>query len=173
MKKTIVRYGTYSVFTICTLMLIAWFLLNELPFSVQEVIGYSSMIVSLLFVYFGIRYYRDSENEGIISFGKAVLIGILISLIAATAFGILDVIYVTYLNPNFMTDYYNITIEEMRTTLSAAVFETKLADMEAQKELFMNPIMNFLFMFATVLIIGFIISLISGLLLQKKSSSQL
>ncbi len=94
MRNTVLRYGVYSAITICVLSFAGWFLGQHLDYSIQEVIGYTSMVVSLLFVFFGIKYFRDKENDGVISFGKALFIGILISLIAALAFGVLDVIYI-------------------------------------------------------------------------------
>ncbi len=168
MKNTVLRYGVYSAITISTLSLTGWFLGKNLDYSIQEIIGYTSMVVSLLFVFFGIKHYRDNENDGVVSFKKALLIGILISLIAALAFGILDVIYVKFINPDFMAEYYTHYVEQMRSTLSEAEFKVELEKLEAQKELFSNIFMSFLLMFATVLIIGFIISLLSALILQRK-----
>ncbi len=168
MKNTVLRYGVYSGITICVLALAGWFLGKNLDYSIQEVIGYAGMVVSLLFVFFGIKHFRDKENNGIVSFGKALLIGILISLIAALAFGILDVIYIKYINPDFVAEYYAHSIEEIRNSLPAAEFEVKFKELEAQKEMFSNTFLNFFLMFATVVIIGFIISLISALILQRK-----
>lgn len=168
MKNTVIRYGIYSAITICVLALAGWFLGKNLDYSIQEVIGYTGMVVSLLFVFFGIKHFRDKENNGTVSFGKALLIGVLISLIAALAFGILDVIYIKYINPDFMTEYYTHYVEELRQTLSEADFKVEYEKLEAQKEMFSNTFLSFLLMAATVFIIGFIISLISALVLQRK-----
>ncbi len=168
MKKTVLKFGFYGAITICLLFLISWFLLDGFSYNLQEVIGYAGMILSLSFVYFGIRHYRNQENEGRVSFKKALTIGVLISLITALAFGILDVIYVEILNPSFMDDYYAHAVEEMRTTLPQEEFEVKLAEMNTEKEMFTSPIVTFLIMGMTVFIIGFIMSLISALILQSK-----
>ncbi|SEM05928.1 Protein of unknown function [Aquimarina amphilecti] len=170
MKNTVVRYGIYGAITICILFTLALTLGKSLSYSLQEVIGYASMVVSLIFVFFGIKHYRDTENNGAVSFGKALIIGLLISLFAAIAFGLLDVIYIKYINPDFSAEYYGHIIEEMRTTLPEEEFKIKLSELETQKELFSSPLMNFLLMSTTVLIIGFIISLISGLILQRRPS---
>ena len=87
---------------------------------------------------------------------------------AALTFGIIDFIYVTVINPDFAADYYAQAIEQFRTTLPEAEFKVKLAELESQKELFMNPYISFLLMTVTVFILGFIISLISALILQRK-----
>ncbi|WP_421813517.1 DUF4199 domain-containing protein [Flagellimonas sp.] len=168
MKKTVLRFGLYGSITICILFLISWFVLNDLPYSTQEVLGYVSMVIALSFVFIGIKQYRDKENDGKVSFKKALLIGVLISLITALAFGILDVFYTEVLNPDFMTEYYNQSVETMKASLPEDEFEAKLTEMESQKELFSNPLFSFALMAMTVFVIGFIISLLSALVLQRK-----
>ncbi|TXN37323.1 DUF4199 domain-containing protein [Flagellimonas hymeniacidonis] len=168
MKKTVLRFGLYGALTICILFLTSWYLLNDLSFSTQEVLGYVSMVLSLGFVYFGIKHFRDKENAGKIRFKKALIIGILISLITAVAFGALDVLFTEVLNPDFMVEYYDATVESMRNAMAPDEFKVKLAELEAQKEMFSNPIFSFGLMAMTVFVIGFIISLISALILQRK-----
>ena len=87
---------------------------------------------------------------------------------AALTFGIIDLIYITVINPDFAADYYEHSIEQFRATLPEAEFKAKLVELESQKELFMNPFLSFLLMPFTVFILGFIISLISALILQRK-----
>ena len=111
MKKTVVRFGLYGAITICVLFVLGWVLGKNLDYSSQEIIGYASMIVSLSFVYLGIKHFRDKENNGLVSFKKALIIGILISLITALAFGILDMIYLI-INPEFTAEYYAHVIED-------------------------------------------------------------
>ncbi len=168
MKNTIVRYGIRSAITIMILALAGWTLGKNLEYSIQEVIGYAGMIVSLMFVFFGIKYYRDTENKGTISFGKALWIGVLITFMAALAFGVLDTMYVRYINPDFMNDYYTHYVTELRSTYKGTELQDKLKELNEQKELFSNPLMSFFLMFATVMVLGCIISLISALILQRK-----
>ncbi|MFK7812693.1 MAG: DUF4199 domain-containing protein [Maribacter sp.] len=168
MKKTVLRYGLYGAITISILFIIGWILGKKLDYSSQEIIGYASMIVSLGFVYIGIKHFRDKENNGLVSFRKALTIGVLISLITALVFGVIDIIYLE-LNPDFTTEYYAHAVKDMRAKLPADEFEMKLAELESQKQLFSNPLFSFLLMALTVFIIGFIISLISALILQRKN----
>ncbi|NKI30830.1 DUF4199 domain-containing protein [Croceivirga thetidis] len=168
MKKTIIKYGAFGAIAICVLFLLSWYVMDDLSFASQEVLGYASMIIALLFVFFGIKHYRDNENNGKVAFKKALTIGVLISLITAVVFGILDVIYTEVLNPTFMDDYYNASVEQMKVSMSPEEFKVKLAELESQKELFTNPLFSFGLMTMTVFVIGFIISLISSLILQRK-----
>lgn len=168
MKKTVLKFGTYGAITICALFLISWFVLDGLSFSVQEVLGYVSIILSLSFVYFGIKHYRDRENSGKVRFKDALAIGVLISLITALVFGLLDVFYTEVLNPDFMSEYYENAAENLKATLPADQLDEQLAQLEAQREQFSNPLMSFALMALTVFMVGFIISLLSSLILQRK-----
>lgn len=168
MKKTILRFGLYGVITVSLLSLLIWSLVDVVDNKMGEVIGYTSMVVSLLFVFFGIKHFRDKENNGIVTFAKALLIGILISLMVSLAFGILDIIYVKFVNPDFMTEYYDGMLKQAQS-LSAEEFEIRKAELQSEKEMFANPFIHFFIMSMMVFVIGFIISLLSALLLHRKN----
>lgn len=168
MNNTIIRYGFFASTTICILFLLSWFLGKDLDFDTQEIIGYASMIVSLSFIFFGIKHFRDRQNNGTITFGKAVLIGVLISLCTAITFGLLDVVYIKVINPDFLNEYYDASITQMEESLSPEAFDRKLAELESQKQLFSNIWVNFLVMSMTVFFIGLIISLLSAMILKHK-----
>lgn len=168
MKNTVFRYGIGSALSIFILFLISSLLLKGVDFKTQEIYGYVSIIVSLSFVYFGIKHFRDTKNQGLLSFGKGLILGLLITLFASITFGVYNVVYVEFIDPNFMTEYYQHSVEQISKTLSGAELQAKIKEMEAEKEMFSSPIMNFLLMFLTVFMIGLIISLISSLILQNK-----
>ena len=171
MKKSVLRYGGYSAAVLVILFVIGMALGEGLDYGIREVIGYASIILSLLFVFLGIKHYRDQENNGLISFGKGLVIGLLISVIASLAFGLIDLIYVRFINPEFVTEYYNEMVEQVRATVPAEEVEAKIEEMEAQREMFSSPAMSFMLMFLTVFVIGFIVSIISALILQRKTTS--
>jgi len=169
MKNTVIKYGLYA--------LISGFVLFGLPFlfgmgvnfDYGELVGYTSMILSLLFVYFGIKHYRDKVNEGKVSLGKALVIGMLIALFSAAGVALFDYIYTTQINPDFANEYIAYSIEKMEATLPAEEVKIKSAELKQQMKDYGSPIFMAFMMFASVIILGFIISLISGLILQRKN----
>ena len=168
MKKTVIKYGIYGLVTATVLFLLAFLIGKEMSYDVQEAIGYATMFASLIFVFFGIRHYRNNVNEGKISFGKAMQIGLLISLFAGLGFGIADYIYTTVINPDFAQEYLTKNLAIMEANLSPEEFKTQKAVLEQQmKDYGGSGFMAFI-MFATVVIIGLVISLISSLILQRK-----
>ena len=167
MKKTVIKFGLYGFLTAAILFLLALVLGGKLSYGTQEIIGYSSIVVSLVFVFFGIKNYRDKENHGSISFGKALGIGMLITLFAALGFAIIDFIYTAYINPDFLNQFVNHSIENLEKTYSGAELATKTAELKNSMEGMTSSILA-LIMFATVLLIGFVVSLISSFILNKK-----
>ncbi|WP_272150599.1 DUF4199 domain-containing protein [Tenacibaculum aiptasiae] len=153
MKSTILKYGVYGFLTgliIFTLHLVLG--IENLDYGTNEILGYVSIFISLSFIYFGIKHYRDNVNNGIISLGKAIAIGTLISLMVGIGIGIADFIYTEFINPDFFKSYEDMLIKQGREAEIIEMTSTTAA----------------LFMIVLVSIIGFIISLLSALFLQRK-----
>ncbi|WP_420551785.1 DUF4199 domain-containing protein [Tenacibaculum aiptasiae] len=153
MKSTILKYGVYGFLTgliIFTLHLVLG--IENLDYGTNEILGYVSIFISLSFIYFGIKHYRDNVNNGIISLGKAIAIGTLISLMVGIGIGMADFIYTEFINPDFFKSYEDMLIKQGREAEIIEMTSTTAA----------------LFMIVLVSIIGFIISLLSALFLQRK-----
>ena len=52
MKNTIIKFGIYGLLTASILFLLSFLLGKNLDFDLQAVVGYTSMVISLLFIYF-------------------------------------------------------------------------------------------------------------------------
>ncbi len=153
MKKTIIKFGMYGLVLAFILFLGGLTFGRGMDFSAQEVVGYVTMVASLTFVFFGIKHFRDNVNNGKISFRRAVLVGLLISLFTAAGIAIADFIYTTAINPDFFKEYTAVMRDEG--------YKGEIPD-------YGSGFMAIL-MFMTVMIIGLIISLISAFILQRKA----
>ncbi len=169
MKKTVLKYGSYGLLTGVVLFLISILVTKNLDYSLQEILGYVTMVATLSFIFFGIKHYRDKVNNGVVSFGKALIIGLLISALVGLGVAIADYIYTTVINPEFAQDYLDRTIQLYETQYSGAELETKITEITQQMKDYGSSGFMAALMFVTVFIIGFIISLISGLILQRKN----
>lgn len=168
MKNTIIKYGLCALISGFIFFGLPFFLGMGVDYDYGELIGYTSMILSLLFVYFGIKHYRDKVNNGKVSLGKALGIGMLIALFSAVGVAVFDYIYTTQINPDFASEYLEYSVKKMEETLPVEEVKVKTAELKQQMEDYGSPIIMALMMFASVIILGFIISLISGLILQRK-----
>jgi len=153
MKNTVIKYGMYGFLAgiiIFTLHLTLG--IDNLDYSTNEILGYISIFLSLSFIFFGIKHYRDHVNNGIVTIGKSIAIGVLISLLVGLGIAIADFIYTKFIDPSFFSNYEKMLIEQGK--------EDEIIKMTSATAA--------LFMLILVTIIGFIISLISGLILQRK-----
>jgi hypothetical protein len=168
MKSTVYRYGLLSMLALVVFSAIQLFALKNTSFEVQEASGYLAILVSMIFVFLGIRHYRDRVNSGYMTFGQGLKIGLLIVLIPSVAFGLFDILYTEVINPGWSEEYYSHYVEKVKASTSPEKLDAVLKQVQSQKELFSSPIMQFLIMAATVFIIGLIVAIISSLSLMKK-----
>ncbi|MBT8254881.1 MAG: DUF4199 domain-containing protein, partial [Bacteroidia bacterium] len=77
MKSTILKYGIWALIAGGILFLLSLIVDQDMDYGMRAALGYASIVLSLLFIYFGIRHFRDQENDGMVSFGKALGIGVI------------------------------------------------------------------------------------------------
>lgn len=169
MKKTVLRYGGLSV-----LFMVIFFILNftvfaDLDFATQEILGWVGIFLSVIFIYFGIKYFRDHFNKGLLSFGKGMKVGLLILLLPSIAFGLFDIFYVYVINPGWIDTYYNAQIDQLRASLPAEKATAEIKKMEENKEMFSNPLFQFLVMALSVFAAGLIVTVVSSLILRRNN----
>ena len=82
MKKTILTFGLISGAIISLLMCATIPFADRLGFGHSYLVGYTTMILAFLLVYFGIRSYRDNFSGGQLTFARGLAVGILISLLS-------------------------------------------------------------------------------------------
>jgi hypothetical protein len=153
MKSTVLKFGSYGLATGFIIFILHLTLgINNLDYSTNEILGYVSIFLSLSFIFFGLKHYRDKVNNGVLTLGKAIIIGVLISVLVGLGIAIADFIYTKFIDPDFFNRY-----EEMMKDQG-----------QADQIMEMTSATAAVFMLILVTIIGFIISLISGLILQRK-----
>ena len=170
MKNSIIKYGGYGALLGGIIFIGSHYLPWNIGFYAMEVFGWISIFASLSFVFFGIKHYRDKLNDGLISFRKALLIGLAISVIAGLTIGILDIVYLLFINPDFPSEYVQHTLDGLKETVSVEEFEIQKVKLLEDMKAFDNPAFGGIFMFSLVLGVGVLISLISSLVLSKKPS---
>lgn len=174
MRTIVLRYGAMSGGLIAVLGFINMRLwkAGTMNFDNGEVFGYAAMIVALSMVFFGIKAFRDKVQGGVVRFGRAFAVGILITLIAT-------VVYVGGWEIYWQTD------EELRTTFMDRYTEhiigtfraegatedqvaAKLDEMKQMKELYDVPVIRLAFTIVEIFPVGLLVTLISAAILRRK-----
>ena len=131
--------------------------------------GYTSMLLAFSMVFVGIKNFRDKYHQGSISFKKAFLIGLYITLIACTMYVIVWMIDYHYFIPDFMDKYSAHMIAQAKASgANQADIDKQIAEMAKFKEMYKNPVFMILMTYAEIIWVGLIISLISALILKRK-----
>lgn len=173
MKKIIFRYGMYATLVIVGLGMFGFFVINKMMgYSLQEIYGYLTMLLSMIFVFLGIRHYRDEVNNGRLTFGQGLKIGVLIVLIPSVFFGLFDMLYTQVINPEWANEYYAQYLQKIKASTPPDKLDAVLKKVAGEKEFFSNPVILFLVMAFTVFIIGFIVTIISSLALRRNKNLQ-
>lgn len=172
MKRIVITYGLIAGSIVAAMILISIPLWNNgtLNFDNGEITGYTSMVVALSLIFVGIKSYRDKHGNGVISFGKGVKIGLLISLIAAAMYSLAWEVSFTQMSGDFMaqmTEHYTKELKE--SGASEAEVQESMKQMVMMQEYYKNPIIRFLITaIVEILPVGLVITLISAALLRRK-----
>ena len=170
MKKTVLTFGVISGLIIAVLMSVTISFSHQIGLNRAMVIGYTTMVLAFLLVFFGIRSYRENVGHGSISFGRALSVGFLIMLISCCFYvATWEVIYHNFL-PNFADEYMTIAAEQMRTSgKPPQQIEAEIANMQSMMQMYKSNILfNIAFTFLEPLPVGLVMTLISALILRKR-----
>src|SRR5215213_80430 len=98
MKKTVWTYGLISGAVASVLLAVTIPFQGKDGFDHSLVVGYATIVLSFLLIYFGIRSYRDNVGRGRVGFGRALAVGSLIGLIASLCYvGTWQVVYFKFM----------------------------------------------------------------------------
>jgi hypothetical protein len=173
MKKTILTFGLISG-AISSLTMIAIVAFGDrVGFDRGAVIGYTSIVLSFLMVFFGIRSYRDNVGNGQITFLKGFAVGISITLISCICYVVTwEIIYYNFL-PDFWDKYGAHLVEKLRAKgASPAAQQAKLQEVAKYKEMYKNPLLNAALTFIDPFPIGLVMTLISAAILRRNLQLQ-
>ncbi|HEY4355043.1 MAG TPA: DUF4199 domain-containing protein [Acidobacteriaceae bacterium] len=171
MKKTVLTFGLISGI-LCSILLSAS-LPIENHIGPSYYLGYTVIVASFLLVFFGIRSYRENVGGGQITFGKAFLIGISITLITC-AFYVLtwEIIYFKFM-PDFMDKYAAFELAKAKAAgASAAALQAQAEAFKKYGEMYKNPLYNSAMTFLEPFPVGLVITLISAAILRKKAPAE-
>ena len=175
MKRNVIVFGIIAGLLIAIFMFIGTALCyNDEDYKNAEIIGYTSMIVSFIFIFIGIKNYRDKYNRGYITLGKAFLTGFYITLIASSIYVLAWLInYYTFM-PDFMEKYAMHTLKEIQASgASQAEINKQMETVNSYKNMYKNPIFIVLLTYAEILPLGMVIAFLSALILKKKPKEEL
>ena len=169
MKKTVLIFGLISGAVSAAMMLVTVPFADKIGFDRGEILGYTTIVLSALLVFFGVRSYRENVGEGRLTFGRGFAVGILITLISSTCYvGTWEIVYFK-LMPDFAEKYAAHRVERAKASgASQQKLDETWQEAKQFKVMYDKPAINVAMTFMEVLPIGLVVTLASAGILRKR-----
>jgi hypothetical protein len=169
MTAIFLRYGAIGGVIVTVLMFLPYFIFGAKPelMKAGEVFGYTSMVLSMTAVFFAVRRERERRG-GVIGFGGALATGAGVSLVASLIFGIATWVFYTMVGDSLPEAIMAFYIQQVRESgADAATIAAQVAELEGMRPFFFNRLLQGVVMFATVFLIGAVMSLVAALVFRR------
>jgi hypothetical protein len=171
MRKTVLTFGVISGLISAVMMLATVPFMHKISSDQGLIIGYTTIVLAGLLVFFGIRSYRDNVSGGKMTFARGLAVGILISLLS-NCFYVATWEVVSYkFMPDFAEKYAAQMVEHAK---SSGASQQKIDETARQAEDFVrnyhNPLYKISMTFLEPFPVFVVIALVSAAILRKKSS---
>ncbi|MEP6922560.1 MAG: DUF4199 domain-containing protein [bacterium] len=172
MKKTVLTFGLISGAIMAAMMFATLPFLDKIGFDKGYIVGYTTMILAFMLVFFGIRSYRENVGDGRITFSRAFAVGILITVVACVCYVIAwEILYFNFI-PDFVDKYASYMIEKAKASgASQQAIDAQVLQMKNFKDMYANPFLNAAMTFIEPFPVGLLVTLISAAILRKKTKA--
>jgi hypothetical protein len=169
MTRIVLTFGLIAGAILSGMMLATMPFMDRIGFDRGEVIGYTTMVLAFLLIYFGVRTYRDTIGGGAVSFGRALRVGLLITAVASACYvATWQVMYYGFM-PDFGERYAAHVLEKERAAGAGEVELARRAEQMARyRELYRNPLLNIGFTLLEVFPVGAIVSAVTAGILRRR-----
>jgi Protein of unknown function (DUF4199) len=172
MQKVVLTFGLIGGVILTVMMLVAFQFHEQIGFDRGVYVGYTSMVLAFLMVYFGVQSYRDNVAGGSITFGRAFNVGLLISLVIMACYVV--VWEVTYYNfmPDYLDQYTAYALEQARLSgASADAIAAQAEEMRSFGEMYKNNILiNIAFTLLEPLPVALVFTLLTAGIASRKQA---
>jgi hypothetical protein len=171
MRTTVLTFGVISGLISAVMMLATVPFMHKISSDKGLIVGYTTIVLAGLLVFFGIRSYRDNVSGGKLTFARGLAVGILISLLS-NCFYVATWEVVSYkFMPDFAEKYAAQMVEHAK---SSGASQQKIDETGRQAADFVrnyhNPLYKIAMKFLEPFPVFLVITFVSAAILRKKSS---
>lgn len=172
MRRTVLTYGLIAGAILSAMMVLTIPFMDQIGFDRGAIIGFTTMVLAFLMIFFGVRSYRDTVGGGSVTFGRAFALGLLIALVATVCYVITwQLLYYQFM-PDFADKYAAHAIEKARAGGASADELTRLSqEMDAFAAAYRNPLINIGYTFLEPLPVGFVLTAVTAGILGRKEKA--
>ena len=171
MRKIVLTFGLIAGAILSVMMLIQFQF--QIGFDEGAIIGYTTMVLAFLMVFFGVRSYRDNVAGGSVTFGRAFAVGLLITIVASVCYEATWQFVYHRLVPDFGDKYAAYAVEKTkRSGATDAQVAAKTREMTELNQMLKKPLVNIALTFVEPLPVGVLFTLITAVALSRKRRLQ-
>ena len=172
MKKISLIFGLISGVVSAGLLIATVPYVNSVNYRKADVLGYTSIALSALLVFVGVRSYRENSRGGSLSFGRGLAVGLLITLISSACHVVAFQVLYFKVFPNLGDKYTACMIQRAKDSGSSDQKIRKTAELaEKLKRLYDKPATNAGVAFAEAFPVGAFAAVLSAAVLKRKEIS--
>ena len=169
MRKIVLTFGLIAGAVMSVLMVLTFVVFRGVDFDNGAIVGYSGMVLAFLMIFVGVKTYRDNIGGGVVTFVRAMNVGLLITVIATACYvATWEVIYYKFA-PDFMTKYAAHVVEQAKKAGKSEVEVAAISKQMAEvSEAYKNPIVNIAYTFIEPLPVGLLFTFGAAWFLSRR-----
>lgn len=172
MKKHVWKYGLRSGIALAILLAVTVPFEHHTNARWSMAVGYTTMVLSFLIVFVGVKHYRDTECGGSITFGRALAAGVLMMLISCTCYVVMWEALMATVEKNFAHEYSASLVKRAQNSgLQGAALAAKLAEARSFEAMYSNPLYSAAITLLEPLPVGIVVALVSAGILRRKAGA--
>jgi hypothetical protein len=173
MKKIVLVFGLVAGAVLSAMMLATLPFHDAIGFDRALLVGYTSMVLAFLLIYFGVRSYRDTVGGGTVRFGRAFVVGALIGLVASLCYvATWEVVYFNFM-PDYLSKYQAHVLGRARADgASEEALARQKAELDRLAEQYRNPAFNAAVTFLEPLPVARVVALVSAGVLSRRKRGE-
>ena len=159
--KSTMNYGAMLGLALIIYSLLLWMF----DATTNQSLGYVSFVITIAGIILATRAYRDQEQGGYISYGRALGVGTLTALWAGIITSFFTYLLYTVIDPGLIDKTYAV--------MEQAYYDAGMSDDQIEMAMnmatrFTNPLMMSVLGFLSSVFMGFIFSLITSIFLKRE-----
>lgn len=169
MRKIILTFGFLAGGVLAVMMCITIPFQDQIGADHSLIIGYTTMVLAFIMIFFGVRSYRDNVAGGTVKFGRALVVGLSITLIATACYvATWEVLFFNFF-PDFADKYAATTVERVKKSgASAETIAATTKQMDDFKTSYKNPLINIAYTTIEPLPVGILFAFVAAGVMSRK-----
>jgi hypothetical protein len=169
MRKIVLTFGLIAGAILSAMMLLVLPFQDQIGFDKGAIIGYTTMVLAFLMVFFGVKSYRDNVAGGRVTFGRAFAVGLMITAVASVCYVATWELVYYKLAPDFVDKYSVHVVENAKQSgATEAQIAAKTKQMADFAKMYKNPLVNIAFTLLEPSPVGIVFTLVAAGVLSRK-----